>query len=157
MTAHVIHQLDAYLERMLDPHTLAQFDQHVASCRSCRNAWIAAREARQCIEWLKPTEAPPMPGPEFYVRVQQSIDKRLSRSWFENLGAAMRPRLAYPLIFLSLLTAAWTLTSEVREPEEGLSAIEYPAAEFSQMAYTTSDIEASEDLVMMNLVDLPTQ
>ena len=157
MREHVLHRLDAYLEEMLDPRALEQFDRHVAVCASCRKALVAAREARQCLDWLKPDEAPPVPGPEFYVRVQQSIDKRLSHSWFENLGAVMRPRLAYPLVFLSLLIAAWTLTSDVREPEEGLAAIEYPATEFAHMSFTTSDIQASKDLVMMNLVELTTE
>ena len=158
MREHVLHRLDAYLEDMLDSRSLEQFARHVAGCGSCRKALVAAREASQCLDWLKPDEAPPVPGREFYVRIQQTIDKRLSRSWFENLGAVMRPRLAYPLVFLSLLTAAWTLTSDVREPEEeGLAAIEYPATEFAHMSFTTADIQASEDLVMMNLVELTTE
>jgi hypothetical protein len=87
--------------------------------------------------------------------VEQSIERRLTRNWFDSLGAVMRPRLAYPLLFLGLLAAAWTLTSDIREPEEGMTAIEYPSAEFAQMSFTTADHDQSEDLVMMNLVEMP--
>lgn len=154
-SGHITTQMDAYLEGLLDPASQEQLQQHAAVCGPCRRALQQAQEARQYVAWLRPTEAPPVPGPDFYARVQQSIEKRLSRNWFEVLGEAMRPRLAYPIIILALLTAAWTLTSDVREPEEGLAAIEYPATEFAQMAFTMSDRELSEDLVMMNLVDLP--
>jgi Putative zinc-finger len=157
LSSHIHNSLDAYLERMLDPVSEDQFDRHVAGCRSCRKALIAAREARQYIDWLLPTDPAPVPGPDFFYRVEQSIEKRVSRNWFENLAGAIRPRLAYPLLFLGLLAAAWTLTYNAPEPEEGLAAIEYPAAEFAQMAYTTSDRELSEDLVMMNLVELPVE
>ena len=155
MAEHIHDQLDAYLEELLDPGSQGLFDRHVAGCDSCRTALIAARETRQYVNWLLPTEAAPVPTPDFYFRLQRSIDKRLSRNWFENLAGAMRPRLAYPLIFLGLLATAWTITSDTREPTEGLAAIEYPATEFAQMAFTTADRELSEDLVMMNLVDLP--
>lgn len=155
MADHIQDRLDAYLEEMLDSGTQAAFDLHVGKCGSCRRAVKAAREVRQCLNWLVPAEAPPVPGPEFYARVEQSIGRRLSRNWFDALGAAMRPRLAYPLLFLGLLTAAWTFTSDIREPEEGMTEIEYPSAEFAQMSYTTADHDLSEDLVMMNLVELP--
>ncbi|MBI3935032.1 MAG: zf-HC2 domain-containing protein [Acidobacteria bacterium] len=154
MTKHVLDRLDAYLEEMLDSRSLEQFERHVADCGFCRKALLAAREAGRCMDWLLAAEAPPVPGPDFYVRVQQSIDKRLSRNWFENLAAAVHPRLAYPMIFLGLLAAAWTFTYERWQPEEGLAAIEYPATEFAQMSFTMADRELSEDLVMMNLVEL---
>jgi predicted anti-sigma-YlaC factor YlaD len=155
MTEHIQDRLDAYLEAMLDSGTHSAFDRHLAECGACRRAVKAAREARQCLDWLVPAEAPPVPGPEFYARVEQSIERRLARNWFDALGAAMRPRLAYPLLFLGLMAAAWTFTSDIREPEEGLTAIEYPSAEFAQMSFTTADHDQSEDLVMMNLVAMP--
>ena len=155
MTEHIRGRVDAYLEGLLDPGSEARFDQHVAGCGSCRNALDAARQTRLCMDWLMPAEVPPVPGPEFYVRVEQSIEKRISRSWIESLAAALHPRLAYPLVFLGLLAAAWTLTYASREPEEALAAIEYPATEFAHMAFTTADHDQSEDLVMRNLVELP--
>lgn len=155
MSAHIQDRLDAYLEQMLDSASLELFERHVAECGSCRKRLTAAREARQYIGWLLPAEPAPVPGPDFYYRVERSIDRRISRNWFENLAGAIRPRLVYPLIFLGLLTAAWTLTYEPPAPEEGLAAIEYPTTEFAQMAFTSADRELSEDMVMMNLVDLP--
>ena len=157
MADHIIHRLDAYVEEMLDSASQELFERHVSACGSCRKALLAAREARECLDWLLPVEAPPVPGPEFYARVEESIERKLSRNWFDDLGAAIRPRLVYPLIFLGLLAAAWTLTSEIREPEEGLAAIEYPATEFAHMSFTSADTDLSEDLVMMNLVELPAE
>ena len=154
MRGHIHDRLDAYLEGMLDSRSQGLFDQHVVGCGSCRKALREAREARLFLDALIPEEAAPVPGPDFYYQVEQSIDERISRNWFEDLAGAMHPRLAYPLMFLALLTAAWTLTYDAPEPEEGLAAIEYPAAEFAAMAFTTADRELSEDLVMMNLVDL---
>jgi hypothetical protein len=155
MSAHIHEWLDAYLERTLDTASEERFHRHVSDCRSCRKALTSAREARQCIDWLLPADPAPVPGPEFYYRLEQSIDRRISRNWFENLAGAVQPRLAYPLVFLGLLTAAWTLTFDPPQMEEGFAAIEYPASEFAQMAFTTADRELSEDLVMMNLVELP--
>jgi Putative zinc-finger len=156
MREHIQDRLDAYLEGMLDSSSREFVELHVAGCGSCRRALVEARQASQCIGWLLPAEATPVPGPDFYYRVERSIDRRISRNWFENLAGAMRPRLVYPLIFLGLLVAAWTLTSsKAPQPEEGLAAIEYPTTEFAQMAFTSADPQLSEDLVMMNLVDLP--
>jgi hypothetical protein len=155
MREHIQDRLDAYLDQMLDPGSLELFDRHVSDCRSCRKAVAAARKARQCLDWLAPEEQAPVPGSEFFYRVERSIEQRVSRNWFEALAGAMQPRLVYPLVFLGLLTAAWTLTYELPQPEEGLAAIEYPATEFAEMAFTTTDRELSDDLVMMNLVDLP--
>jgi hypothetical protein len=157
MRGHIHDQLDAYLEGLLDSASQEWFDQHLAGCRACRNALIQVREARMCLDWLIPEEAPPVPSADFYFRVEQSIENRLSRNWFDTLAGVMRPSLAYPLLFLVVLAAAWTVTYEAPRPEEGLAAIEYPATEFAQMAFTTADHELSEDLVMMNLVDLPIQ
>src|SRR5262249_39272696 len=107
---------------------------------------------------LLPLDAPPTPGPGFYASVEKSIERRMAWNWFDSLGAVLRPRLVYPLLFLGLLAAAWTLTSEgVREPDEGLTAIEYPTAEFAQMKFTTADHDVSEDMVMNNLVELPAE
>lgn len=155
MRGHIQDRLDAYLEELLDSASQERFERHVADCGSCQKSLAAAREARQYINWLGPAGTAPIPGPDFFYRVEQAIDRRISRNWFENLAGAMRPRLVYPLIFLALLAAAWTLTSDRPQPEEGLAAIEYPTTEFAQMAFTTADPQVSEDLVMMNLVDLP--
>jgi hypothetical protein len=156
---HIVERLEAYLEQTLEPAGQLHFERHVARCGSCRAALEAEREARRCMNWLLPTEAPPQPGPDFYVRVQQSIDDRLSLDWFSALAAAMRPKLAYPMIFLLLLAGAWNYTydSAVAAPpvEEGLTAMEFPAQEFTDLSFSHLEREASEDVVMMSLVALP--
>jgi anti-sigma factor RsiW len=157
MAQHIKNQLDEYLDGLLDSATHAEMERHIARCGSCRKAVEAAQETRQCMDLLMPIETPPVPGPEFYVRVEQSIERRLAWNWFDALGAAMRPRLVYPLLFLGLLAVAWAWTNNVREPDEGLTAIEYPTAEFAQMSFTTADHDVSEDMVMTNLVELPLQ
>jgi hypothetical protein len=155
MGHHVQEQLDDYLAKLLDSAAHANFERHVAACSDCKEALTAAREARQCMEWLVPTEAPPQPGPDFYYRVAQSIEQKRTTGWFGTLAATMRPRLAYPLAFLGLLLLAWTFTYDSRDAEEGLIAMEYPASEFAQMIFSDADEVSGQDLVMMTLLELP--
>ena len=155
MSEHIGNRLDAYLEGMLDTVAAEQLEQHFARCGNCQRSVMAARKARGLLGWLVPAESPPEPGPGFYLRVEEAIERRLARNWFENLGAALRLRLVYPLVFLGLLVVVWTFTAQHRDPEEGLTAIEYPTTEFAQIAFTTADHDQSEDLVMRNLVALP--
>lgn len=157
MAFHARDQMDDYLRGLLTPAERECFARHVALCPSCQGALEESTDARQCLEWLAPTEAPPEPGPDFYFRVQQSIEHRFSQGWFNTLAASLRPRLAYPLVFLVLLLVAWALTYETREADDGLLAMEFPAAEFAQMSFSdvSADRSVSQDLVMMNLVELP--
>ena len=155
MGNHVRDQVDDYLRDVLDPGARGDFERHIAGCPSCQRAVETALDTRQYFQWLAPTEAPPEPGPDFYFRVRASIDQRLARSWLESLAAAMRPHLAYPLLLLGLLLVAWALTYQSREVEEGLVAMEYPATEFAQMSSVYVDRTISQDLIMMNLVELP--
>jgi hypothetical protein len=160
MAEHILEHLDAYLEQTLQPSAQAELERHVAYCATCRQALEAEREARACMTWLLASEAPPQPGPDFYVRVQQSIDQKLSQDWFSALAAAMRPRLAYPMMFLMLLAGAWSYTYDataVAAPtvEDGFTAMEFPAAEFTDLAFSHLEREASEDVVMTSLVSLP--
>jgi hypothetical protein len=159
MAGHIRERLEAYLEQTLEPSAQAEVERHIVVCGSCRAALEGEREARRCMDWLLSLEAPPQPGPDFYVRVEQSIDQRLSQDWFSVLAAAMRPRLAYPVMFLLLLAGAWGYTYETASSivpvEEGLTAMEYPAAEFTDLSFSHLEREASEDVVMMSLVALP--
>lgn len=155
MANHVRDQMDDYLSELLDPGARAHFERHLAGCPSCKEAWKISLETRRCLEWLLPAEAPPEPGPDFYCRVRESIEKKLSYGWFGSLAAAMHPRLAYPLVFLGLLLLAWTLTYQSGDVEDGLLAMEYPATEFAQMAFSDAEPSVSHDLIMMNLVELP--
>ena len=155
MGHHVQEQLDDYLAKLLDSAAHANFERHVAICSDCKDALTAAREARQCMEWLAPTEAPPQPGPDFYYRITQSIEQKRTYGWFGTLAATMRPRLAYPLAFLGLLLVAWTLTYDSRDAEDGLIAMEYPASEFARMTFSDADEALGQDLVMRTLVELP--
>jgi hypothetical protein len=155
MGYHVRDQVDEYLGRLLDPATQASFERHLGVCPGCQEALKAAQEARQCIDWLVPTEAPPQPGPNFYHRVAQSIEQKRAYGWFGTLAMTMRPRLAYPLVVLGLLLVAWTFTYEARVADDGLVAMEYPASEFAQMTFSDADEVSGQDLVMRTLVELP--
>jgi hypothetical protein len=149
--------LENYLNDLLDPAARTALERHAAECRSCDKALQEAMEAQRCVSWLKPSEPPPEAGVDFYYRVHASIEKELSRSWLIWLSAAMRPRLAYPLVFLGLLLGAWAFTQEIPLSEnEGLMAMEFPDQEFARMlAGPTADGNIGRDLVMMNLVGLP--
>jgi hypothetical protein len=101
--------------------------------------------------WLVPEEAPPAPGPGFHFRVERAIERKLESSWLAQLSRSLRPRLAYPLVLLMLLSVAWTLTLEVDAEEEILAA--FPA-QFSATISSEADRIDSRDLVMATLVDL---
>jgi len=155
MGNHVRDQVDDYLRDVLDRGARQGFERHITGCPACQRAVETALDTRQYFQWLAPMDAPPEPGPDFYFRVRASIDQKLARSWLGSLAAAMRPRLAYPLLLLGLLLVAWALTYESREVEEGLVAMEYPATEFVQMSSLEVERSVSQDLIMMNLVELP--
>ncbi len=152
MRHHVKDHIEDYLAGMLDPEALRNFEQHITSCRSCEEALCDSRAARSYLQWLLPVKTPPEPGPEFYSRVQKSIEKKMDSGWLGNLAAALHgPRLAYPLLFLflGLLLMAWSMTFQTDWAETGVLGI--PPARFS----TSVSSEAGRDLVMISLVELP--
>ncbi len=155
MLCRMKHLIEDYLSETLEPARRTDLERHMANCPSCQQALTAAQEARLCLDWLMPVEAPPQPGPDFYYRVQRSIERERQGSWFASLEAAMRWRLAYPLGVLCLLLVAWSLTFEGRDSfaYDGLAETEYPAAEFSQMSFSHGD--QAQELVMVTLVGVP--
>ena len=155
MLCRMRNLIEDYLSETLEPARRADLERHVAHCRSCQQALAAAQESRLCLEWLAPEDAPPQPGPDFYYRVQQSIERERLGGWFSSLAAAMRWRLAYPLAVLCLLLLAWSLTLDGRDSlaYDGLAETEYPAAEFAQMSFSHGD--QAQELVMVTLVCAP--
>jgi anti-sigma factor RsiW len=151
--SHVTGQIEDYCGGMLSADERTAFELHLAGCPRCKAELQAVTRAQQCLEWLVPAEAPPVPGPYFYERVRQSIAMERSAGWLGNFVTAMQLRLAYPLAVLCLLLVAWTLTMESREPYEGLIEFEYPAREFAQMSFEAS--EQGTELVVMSLVGMP--
>ena len=152
MQRHVRDQLDEYLIGELGPDAARQFEEHVRCCRSCETALSEAQSARSYLAWLAPAEAPPVPGPGFYLRVQQSIERKLVWGWFGRLAASLRPRFTYPLALLGLLFMAWTLTFEIDAAEDSIFG--FPPSEYSAGLSDEADGVASGDLVLMTLVDM---
>lgn len=154
MQFHVREQIEDYLtERLAEPREREQFERHVGSCASCRQALREAESSYWYLQWLRPAEAPPTPGPDFYARVWQSIEQRESSGWLGNLAAAWHPQLAYPLAFLMLMLAAWTVTLPASGGEE-LTPLEAISAEFSNISFPDSDPSQNRDFVMSNLVEI---
>jgi len=154
MQFHVREQIEDYLtERLAEPREREQFERHVGSCVPCRQALREAESSYWYLHWLRPAEAPPAPGPDFYARVWQSIEQKKSSGWLGNLAAALHPRLAYPLAFLMLMLAAWTVTMPVSEVEE-LTPLEAISTEFSNLSFPDSDQSHNRDFVMSNLVEI---
>ena len=152
MQCHVRDQLDEYLTGELGPDAERQFQEHVRCCRSCETALSEARSARSYLAWLAPAEAPPVPGPGFYLRVHEAIERKLAWGWFGRLAASLRPRFAYPLALLGLLFMAWTLTFEIDAAEDSVFGI--PPSQFSASISSELDRVASRDLVLITLVEI---
>ena len=155
MRKHVKAEIEEYVTGTLRLRALREFEQHVAECRACAKAVRDAEHAQGYLEWLRPDEAPPAPGPDFYYKVQRSIrQKTASTDWMGGLVALFRgSRFAYPLLllFLGLLLTAWTTHLQSDWSEAGIFGI--PPARFSRMIATDADRAHSRDLVMVSLVD----
>jgi len=147
----VEEQLEEYLGGELSSEEEQAFHVHLQQCRACSESLADARSSHSYMAWLVPAEAPPAPGPGFHFRVQRAIEEKMETSWLAELTRLLRPRLAYPLVLLMLLSAAWTLTLEVDADEEILAA--FPA-QFSATIFSEADQIDSRDLVMATLVDL---
>ncbi|MCH8269379.1 MAG: hypothetical protein IH846_17920 [Acidobacteria bacterium] len=154
MRHHVRDQVDDYLTGLLEPEADRDFVQHAGSCRSCGKALREARIVRFCLQWLRPREESPKPSLAFYSKVQEAIEKRKGDGWFSDLAAALRPRLAYPLLSLAVLLMAWTLTFRPAESGVEFLELELPAARFANLSLSDVDSALGRDLVLMSLVDL---
>jgi hypothetical protein len=156
MRHHVKHRLDDYCMELLDPESRQAFERHVESCSSCRLALREYQSAHSCLQWLVSADAPPEPGPEFYCRVQASIERRrFSGGWLDGLAATLQPRLAYPVALLGILLVAWILTFRLSDVEEGMIAMEFPETQFANMSFSNPDARAGQDQVMLSLVNGP--
>ena len=151
MGHHFRERLDDYLMARLEPVEKREFEKHLRHCRSCESALAEALATRSYLAWLSPSEAPPVPGAGFYFRVQQAIEGKQASGWFTNL-AALHPRFAYPLLLLTLLFAAWTLSLEMETVEETIFG--FPPTEFSQTISSEGERLQSRDRVMMSLVQM---
>ena len=151
---HIIEdQLDAYVTETLAPESRREIEQHVAGCRTCREAVEVARSAGFYLQWLSPTEAPPEPGPGFYLRLQESIERKRYSGWFTSLAVA-RPRLAYPLLLLGCLLMVWTLTVPPFMSEEDLVAMEFPLVQGTATSRYAANPSLTQDDVMLSLFEL---
>jgi anti-sigma factor RsiW len=147
----VEEQLEEYLAGELTSEEERAFGEHLKRCRECADSLAEARNSRSYMAWLVPEEAPPTPGPGFYFRVQSSIERKMESTWLAELTRFLQPRLAYPLVFLALLSVAWTFSVETELEEDMLAA--FPA-QFSNTISSEAERLDSRDLVMATLVDL---
>ena len=152
MQRHVDEQLEAYLAGELSPDTERVFQAHLRQCHSCEQVLAEAQNARSYLAWLMPEEAPPLPGPGFYLRVQRAIERKTESSWLSVLARSWQPRLAYPLLLLGLLFVAWTLTFEMDVDDD--SVFGFPPNQFSSVISSEADGLDSRDLVMTTLIEI---
>jgi anti-sigma factor RsiW len=153
MMRHLVEeQLEEYLGGELSSGEEQAFEEHLQHCLACRESLAEARSSHSYMAWLVPEEAPPAPGPGFHFRVQSATERKMESSWLAELTRSLRPRLAYPLVLLMLLSAAWTLTLDVADAEEDILAA-FPAR-FSTTISSEAERLDSRDLVMATLVDL---
>lgn len=155
MGNHIQDQIDAYLAERLSRRQQGLLEQHVGNCRLCQTALQEAQAARAYLQWLAPSEPPPQPGPAFYYRVQEAIERKRTSGWFRSWAAALHPHLAYPMTGLVLLLLAWALTYPSPDSEEGLLAMEFPSTEFVQLSFSDEDWILGRDLAMKSLVEVP--
>lgn len=147
----VEEQLEEYLGGELSSEEERIFEEHMQQCGACARSMAEARSSHSYMAWLVPEEAPPVPGPGFHFRVERAIEQKMESSWLAELTRSLRPRLAYPLVLLMLLSVAWTLSVKV-DPDDDL-VFAFPA-QFSTTISSEAERLDSRDLVMATLVDL---
>jgi anti-sigma factor RsiW len=158
---HIIGSIDDYLLGGLDHSGRAEFEAHVDSCRRCREALASARQAGRVMQWLPNPKAAPQPGPDFFYRVQASIQKQQAQSWLGNLVAGMQPRLALPFVMMGMLLLAWIVSlpqHSIATPAPKTIAweeVEYPAADFSLLTYFDDRDDTRYDRTMESIVEDP--
>ena len=152
MMRHLMEeQLEEYLDGELSSDMERAVEEHLRGCRRCSRSLDEASSSRSYMAWLVPQEAPPVPGPGFHFRVQKAIEQRMESSWLADLTRSLQPRLAYPLLLLVMLSAAWTMTIDVEADDVTESA--FPT-QFSAVIFSEADRLDSRDLVMATLVDV---
>lgn len=153
---HIRENIDEFLQGTLDAASLARFEGHVAQCQNCRQALADARDVAAIMIWLPNPEVAPQPGPDFYYRVQASIEKAQAGGWLVRWVVGLQPRLAIPVLMMGMLLLAWMISlprhGSAMNPD-GWDEVEYPSADFAQMTYSDDQDEARHDRMMDNLFD----
>lgn len=153
---HVIELMDDYLRGGLDPESRTRVEAHLLACHSCRRALDSAGQSSAIMRWLPPPEAAPTPGPDFYYRVMDSIEREQRRGWLMNWAAGLHPRLAVPFLAMGLLLLAWVVSlprNGQAWTSDGWDEVEYPAADFAAMLYSDDSDAARHDRMMDDLFD----
>lgn len=155
---HVTEFIDDYLQGGMDHAGRAAVESHMSECAECRQSVEAARQSAALLRWLPHPDAPPQPGPDFYLRVQAAIESRQRRSWLLNWTSALQPRLALPAVMMGMLLLALLVvprrgTAHTVQSAEGWEEVEFPAADFAAMSYSDDGDELRHDRMMNNLFD----
>jgi anti-sigma factor RsiW len=74
--SHIDHRIDAYLDGELDDAAQRAFDDHVAACRSCREALARARDLWEAVEL-----ADRAPRVDLWPGVSARLEARRRRPW----------------------------------------------------------------------------
>jgi hypothetical protein len=153
---HIREYIDEYLEGAMDAAGRGRFESHLSQCGSCRAALEDARDAISIMSWLPNPEVAPQPGPDFYYRVQASIENAQSGTWLTGWTVGLQPRLAIPILMMGMLLLAWMISlprhGSAMNPD-GWEEVEYPSADFAQMTYFDDQDETRHDRMMNNLFE----
>lgn len=143
-------RLEEYLDGMIDAGGVREIEDHLASCKQCRNAVDEMRRQSELLKILcPPAEMEPAPG--FYARVIDRIESQKTPSvWNALMEPALAKRIAYAS--LTLLVLMGTLAVSVdREEDMVASSPEIIMSEEPVMPPFGIDQQRDRDVVLVNL------
>jgi anti-sigma factor RsiW len=143
-------RLEEYLDGMIDAGGVREIEDHLASCKQCRNAVDEMRRQSELLKILcPPAEMEPAPG--FYARVIDRIESQKTPSvWNALMEPALAKRIAYAS--LTLLVLMGTLAVSVdREEDMVASSPEIIMSEEPVMPPFGVDQQRDRDVVLVNL------
>ncbi len=147
-------RLEDYLSGMGDPGKLRAVEDHMASCRRCREAMQELRRHSRFLKALRPPDdLEPVPG--FYARVMDRIESQRTASfWSAFLEPAFARRLAYASLTLLILLGTLMITgrsTDTPAPANQPYVPEAILAEEPVAPYIGDDLEHDREVVLVNL------
>ena len=143
-------RLEEYLSGMEDAGCVREIEDHLASCKQCRQAMEQMGRQSELLKVLRPpVDMEPAPG--FYARVMDRIESRKTASlWNVFLEPACCKRIAYASLTLLLLMGTLAISVDREEDlspssPEVILAEEWPAPPFGV------DQQRDRDVVLVEL------